>query len=183
VRRNILWPSKDIYHVDFSRHIDQLPIDFFAENFGDVGIIDRHGNDLESSAVHVPGNIECRLISLRFSLDAEHRDRFRLRKEVAKLVSVRENVVTPVGIHQPQINADGCRRPNWPRIYADTRGFKNNKTKSSTALFSLCSDPRLSALIRGQLFFQKFTPNAAITANTTAMIASPQINPDASGIR
>ena len=72
---------------------------------------------------------------------------------------------------------------NRPRIYADTRGFKNNKTKSSTALFSLCSDPRLSALIRGQLFFQKFTPNAAITANTTAMIASPQINPDASGIR
>ena len=30
---------------------------------------------------------------------------------------------------------------------------------------------------------QKFTPAAAMIASTTAMIASPQINPDASGMR
>ncbi len=100
---DVLWPSKDIYHVDFSRHIDQISIDFFAENFCDVGIIDRHRNDFEPGAVHVFGNIESRLIRLRFSLDTEHRDRFRLRKEFAKLVSVREDVVAPVGIHQPRL--------------------------------------------------------------------------------
>ena len=145
MRRDVLWPSKDIYHVDFYRHINQLSIDFFTENFRDLGIIDRHGKDLEPGGVHVLWDIESRLISLRFSLNAEHRDRFRLRKQFAKLVRVCEDVVAPVGIHEPRltrVDADDQIGRGLTRIHADPKGTKRNHLQPYS-LFD--SDPRLSA--------------------------------------
>src|SRR5947207_2416145 len=168
MRRDVLWPSKDIYHVDFSRHINQLSIDFFAENFCDVGIIDGNRNDLEPGAVHVLGNIESRLTSLRFSLDTEHRDRFRLREQFAKLVSTGEDIVAPIHMSH-----------RFTQIDTDSKHAGDSRCKDDARCFFK------SVVIRVNLWLtilQKFTPNAAITASTTAMIASPQINPDASGI-
>ena len=102
VRWNVLRTTKDIYHVDLARHINQFSVNFFTENFGDVGVVNRDRNDFESGAMHVVGNVESRLISLGLGLDAEHGDRFRLREQLANLLSASEDIVAPVH-DEPQI--------------------------------------------------------------------------------
>src|SRR5438552_18991789 len=95
MRWNVLWPSEDIYHVDFVRHIDQLSVNFFTKNFGHLRIVHRHRNNFESSPLHILRNVERRLIELDFCLYAQHSDCLCVREQVADSRSVINDVVAP----------------------------------------------------------------------------------------
>ena len=51
-------------------------IDWLAEDFGDVGIVDRHRNDLESGSLRIFRDVIRRLLGI--DLDPEHGDALRL---------------------------------------------------------------------------------------------------------
>ena len=67
--------------------------------FGDVRVVNRNRNDLESGALHVARNVEGGLTGLHFGLDPEHRNRFRLRQQLADLGRVVDEVVAPIRSH------------------------------------------------------------------------------------
>ena len=96
--------AKDIDHVYFARDINQLSINFFAQNFCDLRVVNRDRNDLESGALHVARNVEGRLTCLPLRLDAQHGDRFRFRQQFPDSCGVVDQVVAP--IHEPQIYTD-----------------------------------------------------------------------------
>src|SRR5215471_871449 len=106
MRRNILGTAEDIYHINIVRDISQFSVDLLAEDFRDLRIINRDGNNPESGLLHVLWNIESRLARLCFSLDAEHGDPSCLRNQFADLLRVREDVVAPVHDSIPDIVSD-----------------------------------------------------------------------------
>src|SRR5437868_747483 len=173
MRRNVLRTAKHVYHVDMVSNVGEFSINCFAENLCDIGIVNGHRNNFVPGILHVLRNVERRLTGLKFSLDAEDGNRFCLRKKIADLIAARENIVAPIVSHQPQINADGRPRQigrGLTRIHADARAIRT----IVMALFSLVS---YSGYLRESAasHLQKFTPTAAMTASTTATIASPQI--------
>lgn len=96
VWRNVLRPPEDVHYVYFRRNLCQLPINFFAEYLSHVRVVNRHGNDSESGAVHVFGNVERGLIGLGFSLDTEYRDRFCFTKQRSNALGVGDEIILPI---------------------------------------------------------------------------------------
>ena len=74
MRRDIGRPAKHVHHIDFTGDVAKGPVDTASEYFGDIGIIDRHGDDVVAHRCEILGDIECGLLGFLFSLDSEDGD-------------------------------------------------------------------------------------------------------------
>ena len=86
VRRYVLRAAKNVDHIDFARNLLQLAMDLFAEDLGDVGIVNRHRNDLEAGILHVFRNVKGGLTGMCFGLDPEDSDALSFQEQFAHSV-------------------------------------------------------------------------------------------------
>jgi hypothetical protein len=93
---DILRTAKDVNQIDFSRNINQAPIDRRAKNFCDLGVIDRNRDYFEAGSEQILRHVHRRLTRLRFCLDTENCDSAGFHYQFSNLRPAFDEIVFPV---------------------------------------------------------------------------------------
>ncbi|HEY6825768.1 MAG TPA: hypothetical protein VI259_02855, partial [Gemmatimonadaceae bacterium] len=86
--------AKHVDNVDVAWHARHRAIYTLAEDFGHVGIIDRHWDDLESGPLSVRGHVVARLAGI--DLDPEDSNATRVRDHAPNAFIIIDDVATPI---------------------------------------------------------------------------------------
>ena len=95
VGSDVVGPAKDIDHVDAAWNVGQFAINFLTQDHRRFGVIDRHRNNFETSALHVLRHVNGRLIGLGIGFDAEDGDPVGASNEIADLFSRGQKIFLP----------------------------------------------------------------------------------------
>jgi len=97
--------AEDVDHVDGAADGGELADDWLSEDLRDFRVVDGNRNDFVTSCMHVRRNVVRCLIGVRFGLDSENGDRFRLANDLLDPRGVLDQVPFPV-FHLSPSNED-----------------------------------------------------------------------------
>jgi hypothetical protein len=114
--RHVIGAPEHVDQIDVARDVRQAAVDRLAEDGRDLGVVDGHGDDVESRTGEIRGHGERGLVPLRLGLDPEHGDTLRAGQ---KVVDVRIGLESAAG-HRELADATTVGWPaDGPSAYVD----------------------------------------------------------------